>query len=249
MTDLNFLGGTLRLRQSPTGHRAGTDAVLLAATVQPGFAGHVVDAGSASGAVGLAVAARVPAARISLIEIDESEAALAEENAIANGFRDRTSVVKADLLADFASRKAAGLTKADADLVLTNPPYLDQSQVRASPDENRQRAHMMPEGGLERWVVACHALLKPRGILTMIHRADALPDVLGALAGRFGDVRVLPIYPREGSGANRILISGVKGSRAPLSILGGLIVHDADGRFTPHAEALHRGQSSLILRS
>ena len=39
----------------------------------------------------------------------------------------------------------------------------------------------------------------------------------------------------------RILVSAVKGSRAPLKIAPGFILHEADGRFTPEADALHRG--------
>ena len=109
MTDFNFLGGKIRLQQSNSGHRSGTDAVLLAATVPPSFAGTVIDAGSASGAVGLSVAARVLGSRIICIEIDPAEAELARANRLANGFQDRASVIEADLMAAFKSRESAGL--------------------------------------------------------------------------------------------------------------------------------------------
>jgi tRNA1(Val) A37 N6-methylase TrmN6 len=182
-----------------------------------------------------------------LIEIDPSEADLARANLLANGWQDRASVVETDLLAPFKAREAMGLTGADADLVITNPPYLAAGKTRVSPDRDRQRAHTMPEGGLERWLVACHAMLKPHGGLSLIHRADALPDILAALEGRFGGVSLLPIYPHERASATRILVGAIKGSRAPLSLLAGLVLHKPDGGFTPRAEAIHRGDEGLYL--
>ena len=242
-----FLGGKVQLAQSDTGHRAGTDAVLRAATVPASFSGLVVDAGSASGAAGLCVAARVKQARLRLIEIDLSEADLARANILANGWQDRANVVETDLLAPFKAREAMGLTGADADHVITNPPYLAAGKTRVSPDSDRQRAHTMPEGGLERWLLACHALLKPHGAFSLIHRADALSEILAALEGRFGGVSLLPIDPHEGASATRILVGAIKGSRAPLSLLAGLVLHEPDGSFTPRAEAIHRGEEGVYL--
>jgi tRNA1(Val) A37 N6-methylase TrmN6 len=248
MKETQFLGGKVQLAQSETGHRAGTDAILLAATVSESFAGLVVDAGSASGAAGLCVAARAKDANLYFIEIDPSEADLARANILANRWQSRARVVEADLLADFKAREAMGLTKADADLVITNPPYLAEGKTRPSPDSHRQRAHTMPEGGLERWLVACHAMLKPHGALSLIHRADALPEILEALEGRFGGVSILPVYPHQGAPATRILIAAIKGSRAPLTLLTGLVLHEPDGGFTPRVEAIHRGDEGLYLK-
>ncbi len=247
MTEIPFLGGKLRLFQSETGHRAGTDAVLLAATVPDEFDGQVVDAGSASGAAGLAVTARVTAAKLRLIEIDPNEAELARKNIATNQFSDRAEVVESDLLAPHHAREALGLAASDADWVITNPPFLNEHKTRTSPDLNRQRAHTMPEGGLDRWIVACQGMIKPHGRLTMIHRADALSELLSAFQGRFGALSILPIYPHEGASATRLLVEGIKGSRAPLTLMKGLILHEKNGRFTAKAEAIHRGLACLPL--
>jgi len=247
MTEIPFLGGKLRFIQSETGHRAGTDAVLLAATVPDHFSGRVVDAGAASGAVGLAVAARVPTARVRLVEIDRNEAELARLNRSANGFDERMDIIVGDLLASYQARKALHLTLADADRVITNPPFLDESRTRSSPDRHRQRAHNMPEGGLERWIVACHAMLVSHGVFTMIHRTDHLSGLLSLFEGRFGSISILPIYPHDGSNASRVLIEGIKDSRAPTRLMSGLVLHESDGRFTPRSDSLHRGLLALPL--
>ena len=79
----------------------------------------------------------------------------------------------------------------------------------------------------------------------MIHRPAALPELLAAAAGRIGGISILPIYPRTGEAAVRMILRGRKGSRAGVSILPGLVLHGGDGRFTPMAEALHRGETRL----
>lgn len=247
-TDDQFLNGRVALRQHTTGHRAGSDAVLLAATVSQEFRGLIVDAGSASGAVGLMAAWRAQQSQLRLLEINSDELALARENIIQNKMELRAQAVEADLFASHADRTASGLCAGDADVVLSNPPYLDEGQVRASADEDRARAHMMPEGGLNKWILSCLQMLKSNGVFTLIHRADRLDDILHHMNGRFGDIAILPIHPREDAAATRILISGKRNSRAPLRILQGLVIHDSEGRFTTRMAAVHAGDASLILR-
>ncbi|WP_460449258.1 tRNA1(Val) (adenine(37)-N6)-methyltransferase [Alsobacter sp. SYSU BS001988] len=243
-TDL-LLGGRLRLLQPARGHRAGTDAALLAAAAPADFAGEAVDIGASTGAVGLSLALRARAARVRLVELDPRLAALAERNVALNGLEARVTVTQGDILAGFAARRAAGLAQESADLALTNPPYLDASAHRASPDGARSNAHVMPAEGLEAWIKAAAGLLRSRGALVVVHRADALPAVLRAMGPRFGDVAVLPVHPRAGEPASRVLVRGVKGGRGPFRLCAGIVLHQDGGAFTPFAEALHRGEAAL----
>jgi tRNA1(Val) A37 N6-methylase TrmN6 len=243
-----WLGGRLSLRQPRSGHRVGSDAALLAAAAP--VARRIADVGAGVGAVGLAIALRLPKARIDLIEIDPALSALARENAAANGVGARARIVTADAMSATA-RRAAGLTDGEADLVVTNPPFFDAAAVRASPDPRRARAHVLPgpddagQSALARWLKSSLALVAPGGRFAMIHRPDALGVILAALEGHLGAVAILPIYPRANASAHRLLIAGIKGARAPLSIRSGLVLHDAAGAFTPAAEALHRGEATI----
>jgi tRNA1(Val) A37 N6-methylase TrmN6 len=248
VTHDQFLRARVNVTQRATGHRAGSDAVFLAATIPPAINGMVVDAGASSGAVGLMAAWRAPQARVKLIEIDAKELALADENIKSNAMQSRVTTQEADLFASHAERAEHGLCAGDVDLVLSNPPFLDQAQARISPDQDRVRAHVMPEGGLEKWILACLAMLKPNGVLTMIHRADQLDDLLHLMQGRFGDIAVLPIYPREDETATRVLISGKRNSRAPLRILPSLIIHRQEGGFTSRAASIHSGDAAIAMR-
>jgi FkbM family methyltransferase len=240
-----FFDGRLRLRQNAEGHRAGTDAVLLAAATPHEQEGLILDIGAGAGAVGLMAAVRAPGATIGLVEIDPENCALARENVAANGLEARVSVFEADLLSA-KSRRAAGLADEKAALVLTNPPFHEASRVRVSPDPGKARAHVMC-APLSDWVRASLALLAPAGVFVMIHRADALGECLAAVEGRLGGVSVLPILPRADAPAIRLVLRGVKGSKARSSLLAPLVLHEADGRFTEAAEAIHKGAVSTPL--
>ena len=238
-----LLGGRVRLLQPAKGHRAGTDAVLLAAS-GPLIPGSVVmDVGAATGAVGLMAAAREKAAHFVFVERDPGLAELCRRNCEENGIPGQ--VVTVDVL-DKASRLAAGLQAGSADLILTNPPFLEEGQARISPDPGRAAAHAMRAGGLEAWLQACAGLLKPKGRLVLIHRAERLADGLGLLGKGLGGITLRFVHPGIDQPAIRVLVSAVKGSRGPLRVLPPVILNGPDGRFTPHAEALHRGEAVLL---
>lgn len=217
-----FLEGRLRLRQSAAGHRAGTDAVLLAAATREDQQGRILDIGAGAGAVGLMAALRAPRASVGLVEIDGDSCALARQNVAENALGDRVIVYEADVLSA-KSRRGAGLIDEAAALVLTNPPFHDAGKVRITPDAAKARAHVA-SAPLADWVRACLALLAPGGAFVMIHRADALADCLAAVQGRLGGVSIQPIHTRADAPATRMLLRGVKGSKAPLSILKAIVV-------------------------
>lgn len=235
-----FLGGRLLLNQPAEGHRAGSDAILLAAAAPKIISGLALDIGAGVGAAGLSLAALRPALTFGLVENDSALVALARTNIAVNGFGQSGSVYEADLL-DPQSRGDAGLSDGSASLIISNPPFLDAARVRSSPKAGKRSAHVMPEGAtLRDWIDACFALLMDKGQLILIHRPDALPQMLAALDRRGGDISLLPIYPQAGKAAVRILLRARKGSRGPLAIAPGLILHDA-GKFTASADTIHRG--------
>jgi len=237
-----FFGGQLSLRQFGKGHRAGTDAILLAAAAPVDFSGLALDVGAGVGAAGLALARARPHVRICLVENDPSMAALARENIILNELASRGFVAQADILSA-PSRRDAGLPNESASLVVTNPPFFDPSRARLSPQPEKRRAHAMEEGGaapLAGWIAASLALLEPGGLFILIHRPDALPGILESLTKRAGGITIMPIHSRPGAPAIRILVRGKKGSHAPASIAPALVLHDGK-KFTQAAEAIHRG--------
>lgn len=237
-TDDGFLGGKLILRQPRRGHRAGHDAVILAASTHA-EAGHIViDLGAGVGAAGLALATRVRGIDLLMVEIDPALATLADFNARTNGIAAR--VVAGDLAASHALSEA-GIADGAADRVLMNPPFHDDARHRASPDAARRLAHVASDDTLKTWIGVAHRLLKSRGILTLIWRADGLADVLHALGDKFGSVQLQPLHGVRGKPAVRIVLSAVKGGRAPLVIHAAALLDGSDMT----VEAAMRGDSVL----
>jgi len=243
-TEDAFLGGRLRLRQPKSGHRAGHDAMLLAAAtaVRPGE--RVVEFGSGVGAAGLALARRTagPIA-LTLVEIEPQLALLARDNAGANGLA--ADVLVLDVTGPAESFAVSGLTPDSADVVLMNPPFNDAARHRASPDEARASAHVADDETLERWIHAGRRLLKSGGALTLIWRADGLSDVLAALGCGFGSLVILPVHGDGRRPAIRVLIRAVKGGKAPTRILAGLLLNDESGMPNKEVAKMLAGEGVL----
>lgn len=247
VTEDMVLGGQLRLRQPKRGHRAGHDAILLAAAT-PARAGHrVVEFGAGVGTAGLALARRVSGLDLVLVEIDETLAGLARGNAAANDIS--AGVLTFDVTAGAEAFAAAGLGPDSADVVLMNPPFNDAERHRASPDPARQSAHVAASDTLERWTHAARRVLKSGGVLTLIWRADGLSEVLAALERGFGSLAILPVHPSPKGAAIRVIVTAVKGGRAPLALHPGLVLQDPDGEGGAEAATVLGGKAALSLAS
>ena len=256
-----FLGGRFQLRQWRRGYRAGLDAMLLAATVNPPRCDdatpfHVADLGCGTGAVALAVAVRCARATVIGVERDGPTAMLARRNAHENGLDDRVTIVEADVRTIIAAPMPPDAREFLApnrfDHVLINPPFHDPTRSRPSPDASKAAAHAMPDTDLELWLKRAAGLLKPHGCVTVVHRADATGALLAALqghhGGRFGGLRLRFLHPRAAAPANRVLLRGQRGNRAPLTVSAPLVLHDEDGAFRdPVAACLDHRAASLTI--
>ncbi|KFB10793.1 tRNA1(Val) (adenine(37)-N6)-methyltransferase [Nitratireductor basaltis] len=229
-------------------HRAGVDAMLLAAAAPDGFDGAVADLGAGAGAAGLAVLSRCAEARAALVERDALMAECARRTLQLPGneaFRDRVEVIEADVMASGRIRLEQGLEDNRFDLVIMNPPF-NHGHDRATPHETRRLAHVMVEGMFEAWVRTAAAISRSDGMIVVIARPESLSDILAALDRRFGCADILPVHPREAAAAIRVIIRARKGARGPLSILPPLVLHGAEREFTTRANRLINGEVALF---
>jgi tRNA1Val (adenine37-N6)-methyltransferase len=229
-----FLGGRVIARQPETGFRAGLDAVMLAAAVPDGAT--ALELGAGAGTASLCLAARLKDIAITGLEIDPDLVRLANENAAANNLTDRVRFTAANIFAlplEF---------KREHDCVFLNPPFHGEGQP--PPDPARARA-LMDEGALPDWLEAGMKRVISGGTLTAIIRADRLNEALAALP--LTGVVVLPLWPRAGEPARRVVVQARKGSRAPFRLVSGLILHDETVAYTATADAILRGESALAL--
>lgn len=250
LTEDAFLGDRLLLLQPERGYRAGLDAVLLAAATPlpdaPATPVEILDVGAGVGVVGLCLARRLPQTRVTLVERDPTLAALARENAQRNGLSARVSVIEADVGARLSAVPDLKARAESFDVVVSNPPYHDAEAGTPARDARKAGSHAMPAGSLERWLRFMASMAKPRGCIALVHRAEALGEVLDGCRRRFGAVRIRPLHPREGTPANRIIVTATRGSRAPLTLSAGIVLHAPGGGFTPAVEAALRHGAALV---
>lgn len=244
-TEDAFLGGQLRVRQFKSGHRAGHDAVLLAAATAARPGDRVADLGAGAGVAGLAVARRVAGIDLVLVEINAALADLARANADRNAIH--ADVIVLDVEAEAAAFAAAGLGPDSVDTVLMNPPFNDPARHRASPDVARGTAHMATATTLAKWIHAARRLLKSKGVLTLIWRADGIAEVFSALDHGFGSLQILPVHGDARGPANRILVRATKGGRAPTQIHPALLLNDEPGVPNKKVQEILAGDGILPL--
>jgi len=236
LTQDRLLGGRVTLRQPQEGLRAGHDAVLLAAAVPAKPGQTVLELGCGSGAAFLCLMARVPDLRVVAVERAPLLAALARENASLNGVADRVQVIEGDI-ADPALRRALPRVAHG----FANPPYWPSGT--APPEALRRDATHEGEAALADWAACLGAAVAHGGSATLVLPAARFAEGLAALgAARFGSLALLPLWPKLGTPAKRVLLAGRAGGKGPSRVLPGLTLHgDAQ------AEAVLREAAALPL--
>ncbi len=236
----SLLGGRVRLLQPTEGYRAAIDPVFLAAAVPAGDRDLVLDLGAGVGAASLCLAARVPGCRVVGLEMQAPLVALARDNVTLNGLAGRADMIVGNLQAP-PPRLAPG----SFHHVMTNPPYHAAGRGTPSPDPGKLAANHEGEVDLVAWMRLAITMLRPKGTLVAVHRADRLDELLAALHGRVGEIVVMPLWPKRGRPAKRLLVRARKNLATPLTLMPGLVLHEADGRYTAEAEAVLRDGAAL----
>ena len=241
----DFLNGRLSVWQPKAGYRAAMDPVLLAAAVPARPGESALELGCGAGVASLCLAARVPGLAVTGIEVQPAYAGLARRSALANDLA--LEVVEGDI-----GRMPETLRHRAFDHVLANPPYFAKGGGTPARDGGRERAQR-EDLALAEWLRIGLKRLRPGGWLTVIQAADRLPDLLAGLGPGAGSTAVLPIAPRAGRLAGRIILQTRKGGRGAFRLLPPFIIHagaahlrDGDDQ-TEAARAVLRDGAALPL--
>ena len=246
MTDpveIHVLDKQVRLLQPEKGFRTSLDTVLLAAACPAKGGQRVLDMGCGVGGVLYCLAHRVFGLVLTGVEMQTDYIALARENSVLNDVDPVPSFILSDIR-DFAVAEPAQRF----DHVLCNPPFLEAGHHVPAQDEGRAKAlgHKDTDMDVAGWVDAGFRNLKSGGTLTMIHRADAVDRIIRALGQRFGAVEIIPVYSRAGDSAKRVIVRAVKDRKSPATLYGGIVLHEADGSYTPAADKILRGGGPVL---
>lgn len=227
--------GGLRILQSRQGFRFGMDAVLLAAfaAVRPGE--RVIDLGTGTGVIPLLLAASSPAGPITALEIQPDMADMAARSVRMNGLEHKITVVQGDLR---AAHEMLGYNRFD--VVTCNPPYERRGSGSVSPNAERAIARHEQACTLDDVAQAAFHLLRLRGRLSLIIRADRAVDTLMALKGaRMEPKRICMVHPRADRAPNLMLVEAVRGGRPGVKWDQPIFVYGPDGAETPQLRRIY----------
>lgn len=232
----DFLGGLVRLKQDIDGYRATSDAVLLAAAVPAKSGESVLDVGCGTGAVALCLGARIAGLQLTGIDVQDQMTQRADENALLNG--QKMSLITADVADDVPLLKGATFHH-----VVTNPPFFTETPQRQTLQRAVAHGQTVP---LSIWLDFCLRHLRAKGTLTLIHRTECVPEILTCLQKRLGNIVLIPLYPKAGEPAKRVIIQGCLGTKKPFTFHAGFILHNADGTRTRTIEKVMRSAAPLF---
>lgn len=263
--EIYVLNKRLKLRHSATGFKTSMDSVLLAAACPAVEGDHILDMGCGVGGAGLCVLTRVAGAKLSGVEIQGEHAELARQNAEANNMAERAEFITADIQG-FRREKAfhhiicnppyleAGKhlrspseEKATAMGGVAYTPHPTSGKAQAP---NLSYPSPLAKGGgvgggidnpvLKDWIDTAHFCLKSNGSFTMIHRADKIDKIILGMGKRFGALEIIPLWPKAGQDAKRVIVRAIKDRKTPTSLKAGLILHNEDGSYTDRTEHILR---------
>jgi tRNA1Val (adenine37-N6)-methyltransferase len=244
-SDDSFLSGAISLRQPCDGYRVGTDAVMLAATINPPNNSpnnsqkkepRMLDMGAGVGGVCLAIRTRLLRGHITAIEKDEFCAELLAHNIAQNNLSTAIRPVAGDVT------NMPAMLRASFDAVFANPPF-----HHASDKNPRFRRRSLAHNGdgetsLSDWVRAGLWALRDKGRLSFIVRADRTDEVMIALRdGGAGEILLYPLWSYATSPAVRMVITARKGVKGAMALLPGLVLHRPSGALTPATQKVMKG--------
>ncbi|MFL5304011.1 MAG: tRNA1(Val) (adenine(37)-N6)-methyltransferase [Polyangia bacterium] len=231
-----LLHGRVRLYQPARGARMSLDPVLLAGFLAPPHR-RFLDIGCGAGPLSFLLLARDADASGVGVEIQPRLASLARRGRDENGWAARLEIVEGDV------RHVGDAIQPGAfDLVVTNPPYRTVESSPPSPDPERALAHHEITLRLAEWIDVAARAVRPSGRVAAILPSARAGELLTALVARgLQPLRTRDVLSRAAEAPSRILVEASPAGGAGQSTQEPpLVVHEADGGFTPEVRRLLR---------
>lgn len=236
---ISVLNGALQLHQIDGGFKTSIDAVLLAAACPAQGGDHILDLGCGVGSAGLCVLARINDTHLAGLDIQRDHIEAARQNSALNNISKRCVFKCIDIRNHGESA---------FDHVICNPPYEEAGAHLVSPNAKNAtaRGHLDKNITIEDWVKCAFDSVKSGGSFTIIHKAAKTQSIIRALGKSFGATEIIPLWPKAGKEAKRVIIRTIKHRKSPSRLHAGLVLHNADGTYTDAANAILRNKEALL---
>ncbi|MAP24574.1 MAG: hypothetical protein CMM87_03470 [Rickettsiales bacterium] len=239
-----FLGGLFKLKQPKKGFRAGTDSILLAASIHLKKEHSLIELGCGVGAVLLSLNHRFPNNTLSGIEFDNVSYSYALEN--LRKLRETIEILNADIT-EISKKSTYKSFQQRFDQAVMNPPFFQNSHKKQqSVSRENARSFSNQSHELALWFKAANFLLRDQGLLTIVYSTASLSSVITiAETAHFGGFKLFPIWSKPGNNSKRIIIQMQKNSKKPTVLKPGLILYNADNTHTPEAISILNNGNQL----
>lgn len=243
-----FLGGKFKLKQPKKGFKAGTDSILLAASIQLKKEDSLVELGCGSGAVLLSLNHRFSNNFMSGIEFDNTSYYYASKNLEKIG--NIVKILKEDIR-EIPKNTSYKSLQQKFNQVTMNPPFFQNSNKKQqSISRTNARSFFNQSHDLALWFKTGNFLLRDHGILTLIYPCSLLAHLIKiAETAHFGGFKIFPIWSKSGEDAKRIIVQMQKNSNKPTSLKAGLTLYNSDNTHTPEATRILRDGGQLNINN
>ena len=225
----------LKLIQNPSWFCFGMDAVLLSAFAQVKEGQDCLDLGCGNGVIPILLAGKTKGRHFTGLEIQKDIAAMARRSVCYNHLENKVTIETGDI-------KEAALIwgAASFDVVTSNPPYLTKAHGLTNEADHKAIARHELYCTLEDVIQSAAALCRPGGHFYMVHRPFRLAEIISSMVKhKLEPKRMRLVYPYVDKEPNMVLLEGVRGGNARITVEKPLIVYEKEKVYTEEVKRLY----------
>lgn len=219
----------LKIIQKKDGFCFGIDSILLA-----DFAkkiknnSNVLDLGTGTGILGILLCEKTNLKSIIGVEVQKDIAEMANRTIILNNLENRFSILNENI------KEIDKILKLDSyDAIITNPPYKKNNSGKINSTETKLISRHEIKAELSDFVKVSFKMLKDKGSLYMVHRAERLADIIYEMRlNKIEPKRIKFVYSNINCEAKLVLIEAVKNGKSFITVENPLIIYNENGEYT-----------------
>ena len=219
----------LKIIQKNDGFCFGIDSVLLS-----DFArkiknnSKVLDLGTGTGILGILLCAKTNLKQITGIEIQKDIADMATRSIQLNNLQGKFDILNCNI------KDIDKLLKIDSyDAIVTNPPYKKPNSGKINENKTKLISRHEIEANLDDFIRISFKMLKDKGTLYMVHRAERIVDILSTMRKyKMEPKRIRFVYSNKNSESKLVLLEATKNAKPFVKIERPLYVYNENGDYT-----------------